>query len=526
MTECAVPPSLSSRPPSSRPPRRAPATGRPRAPDPMGAPAPTARRRATMTYALPSPPGRDALDDDHDGQGAARGRAAHRHRATASAVSPRRTSSSRSRSCVRADAGGDGDARDDAVHRGRHASRASRSAAWATCTIAHALGRLVDPERHDPRSARAHDLRREPRRSTPAENQPFWITVYVPPDAAGGRLHRDPDRHRRRRHAGHPGQAPRLRLRAAREDRLRRQLERELRGARRRREPRRRCRSSRTSSSSTASCPSGVAWPAGLNYNGGINYDCATRHVHRRGERSVRLLASLGPKYIDGTGWNGVGLPLVRGHAVRRQLDAAPADVLRRRPRPGPLRHGGLQRRVVEAARGHRRLPRRARLAGQGLLLRAERAAEPGRLRRRGVPRQSHQDRRAAPAHRRQRGAASPRSPRTRRPAATATTSGGPICPSSSPDYAEDAAGRRRQRVVVLPLRRSAAALQPDHHRSLRASSRASPFWAAWKYRIRASPTTRSPAGAPIPYTDPQPQGTNQNGDGFLLYPPGGRASS
>lgn len=53
--------------------------------------------------------------------------------------------------------------------------------------------------------------------------------------------------------------------------------------------------------------PSAVAWPAGLNYGGGIEYDCASDAFTDAG--GAYEMSSLGPKYIDGTGWNGVGFP-------------------------------------------------------------------------------------------------------------------------------------------------------------------------------------------------------------------------
>jgi hypothetical protein len=53
--------------------------------------------------------------------------------------------------------------------------------------------------------------------------------------------------------------------------------------------------------------PSSVAWPAGLNYNGGIDYDCnADTFLDKSGDYEF---SSLGPKYIDGKGWNGAGFP-------------------------------------------------------------------------------------------------------------------------------------------------------------------------------------------------------------------------
>ncbi len=53
--------------------------------------------------------------------------------------------------------------------------------------------------------------------------------------------------------------------------------------------------------------PSGAAWPAGLNYNGGIDYDCASGKFVE--VNNPYDFSQLGPEYIDGKGWNGVGFP-------------------------------------------------------------------------------------------------------------------------------------------------------------------------------------------------------------------------
>lgn len=53
--------------------------------------------------------------------------------------------------------------------------------------------------------------------------------------------------------------------------------------------------------------PTSVAWPAGLNWNGGITYDCNGNFQENSAD--AYDFSRLGPKYIDGTGWNGVGFP-------------------------------------------------------------------------------------------------------------------------------------------------------------------------------------------------------------------------
>jgi Glycoside hydrolase 123, catalytic domain len=51
--------------------------------------------------------------------------------------------------------------------------------------------------------------------------------------------------------------------------------------------------------------PSSVAWPAGLNYDGGIEYDCASGSF--LSEDNPYDFSQLGPKYVEGDGWNGAG---------------------------------------------------------------------------------------------------------------------------------------------------------------------------------------------------------------------------
>ncbi|MBD3177589.1 MAG: DUF4091 domain-containing protein [Armatimonadia bacterium] len=54
--------------------------------------------------------------------------------------------------------------------------------------------------------------------------------------------------------------------------------------------------------------PKSVAWPAGLNYNGGITYDCVSQSFDDT-DGGAYSFSQLGPKYVDGQGWNGVGFP-------------------------------------------------------------------------------------------------------------------------------------------------------------------------------------------------------------------------
>ncbi len=54
--------------------------------------------------------------------------------------------------------------------------------------------------------------------------------------------------------------------------------------------------------------PVSVAWPAGLNYNGGITYDCASE-TFDDADGGAYSFSALGPKYVNGVGWNGIGFP-------------------------------------------------------------------------------------------------------------------------------------------------------------------------------------------------------------------------
>jgi hypothetical protein len=48
------------------------------------------------------------------------------------------------------------------------------------------------------------------------------------------------------------------------------------------------------------------------------------------------------------------------------------------------------------------------------------------------------------------------------------------------------------------------------------------PFWGAWKYRVKGFAYYSVTGWGSDPVSNPSPMGTNQNGDGFLLYPPMG----
>ena len=236
---------------------------------------------------------------------------------------------------VHADADATATLRDDGVHRAAGAIPRIEIRRVGYVHIAMPSGRLVDHERRRSR------IRSSPPPSAPAEsapggqNQPFWITVYVPPDAAAGDYTATLTVTVDGAAQDVPVEAPRLRLRPARPrsastatgTRASRSWAARaslaavqaaqgllLRAPPRALERRLARRASITTAASPTTAPRGT--------------------VHRR-QPTTTTSRSLGPEVHRRQGLERRRLPLVRDHAVRRQLDAAPADVLRRRPRPG-----------------------------------------------------------------------------------------------------------------------------------------------------------------------------------------------
>jgi hypothetical protein len=136
------------------------------------------------------------------------------------------------------------------------------------------------------------------------ENQPYWITVYVPPDAAAGDYEATLTVH-----AGGDNQALPVRLHvydfalpgrpsfggawnASFAD---------LGGS----ESLERVQALKDFFFERRLVPTSVAWPAGLNYDGGIEYDCGSGSFIE--DDNPYDFSVLGPKYIDGVGWNGSG---------------------------------------------------------------------------------------------------------------------------------------------------------------------------------------------------------------------------
>lgn len=262
--------------------------------------------------------------------------------------------------------------------------------------------------------------------------------------------------------------------------------------------------------------PSSVSWPAGLNYTGGITYDCATATFVT--EDNPYDFSQLGPKYIDGEGWNGVGFP---SFEVMQFVDNST-------PRPQVF---------CEVDRGPTPFGTDAYNAEWSKLL----AAIEAHLAANGWTNKGYyyvQN--------------EPQGPEDYDVAAFLANLSKQAAPSlriavseePKPEIAEHQdIGAGRYDLWWADL----SAFDPDYAKVRQAAgdevwwyflygdlpphfnpitidhpgieSRV-PYWAAYNYRVRGFAYYSVTGWGNDPRSDPRPQGTNQNGDGFLLYPP------
>lgn len=262
--------------------------------------------------------------------------------------------------------------------------------------------------------------------------------------------------------------------------------------------------------------PSSVAWPAGLNYNGGITYDCAAGAFVE--EDNPYDFSQLGPQYIDGAGWNGAGFPSFQ---VMQFVDNST-------PRPqsfcgvdrGPDHYGtsaynaewskllsainaylvqrGWQDKAYYYVQNEPQGPEDYDVAA--FLADLTRAAAP--------------DLRIAISE-------EPKPEIAEHPAASGASYDLWWADLSEFDPAYAAARQALGETVWWYFLYGDL---PPHFNPITIDhpgieSRI-PFWAAWKYRVKGFAYYSVTGWGADPYSDPRPQGTNQNGDGFLLYPP------
>jgi hypothetical protein len=263
--------------------------------------------------------------------------------------------------------------------------------------------------------------------------------------------------------------------------------------------------------------PSSVAWPAGLNYNGGIEYDCTSASFKQNPADSYDF-SQLGPKYIDGTGWNGTGFP---SFEIMQFVDNST-------PRPqtfcgvdrGPDAFGTTE---YNAAWSKLMAAIDAELVAHGW-------EKKGYYYVQNEP-QGQEDYEIA--------AYLANLVKTAAPHLRIAVSEEP-----KPEIAEHESAQGHSydlwwadlsefKPDYAKVRQAAGDTvwwyflygdMPPHFNPITIDhpgieSRIA-HWAAWKYRIKGFAYYSVTGWGGDPYQNPRPEGTNQNGDGFLLYPP------
>lgn len=262
--------------------------------------------------------------------------------------------------------------------------------------------------------------------------------------------------------------------------------------------------------------PSSVAWPAGLNYDGGIEFDCATgKLVDKAGDYEM---SSLGPQYVDGKGWNGVGFPSFQ----------AMDFVNNSTPRPqkfcgvdrGPTHYGPPE---YEAAWAKLLAAVDAYVVAHGWQSKAYYYVQ-------NEPQTPADDDLAATlAELTKRAAPNLRIAISEQPKAGIAEN--PKAKGASydlwwadlshfdPVYAKTRQAKGEQVWWYFLYGDLPPYFNPITIDHPGIESRIA-FWAAWKYRVRGFAYYSLTGWGKDPYGNPRPEGTNQNGDGFLLYPP------
>ncbi len=264
--------------------------------------------------------------------------------------------------------------------------------------------------------------------------------------------------------------------------------------------------------------PSSVAWPAGLNYNGGITYDCASGAFVE--EDNPYDFSQLGPEYIDGAGWNGAGFPSFQIMQFVDNSTPRPAEfcgVPRGSSHFGTAEYNAEWQKLLSAIEAY--------LVAHGWL-------DKGYYYVQNEP-QGPEDyevaaflaaltKEAAPSLR----IAVSEEPKVEIAESPAIGSAGydlwwANLSEFDPSYAKvrQAAGEEVWWYFLygdLPPHFNPITI--DHPGI---ESRI-PFWSAYNHRIKGFAYYSVTGWGDDPRANPRPQGTNQNGDGFLLYPPSG----
>lgn len=264
--------------------------------------------------------------------------------------------------------------------------------------------------------------------------------------------------------------------------------------------------------------PVSVAWPAGLNYDGGINYDCASGTF--LSEDNPYDFSQLGPKYIDGVGWNGVGFPSFQ---VMNFVDNST---------PRPQNFCGVDRGPDHFGTPEYNAEWAKLMAAIDAYLSDRGWSGKGYYYVQNEP-QGPADYDVAAALAAQIKAAAPglRIAVSEEPRPEIAEH--PLAEGHSYDiwmadlsHFEPKYAATRQGAGDTVWWYFLYGDLPPHFNPITIDhpgieSRIG-HWAAWKYRIRGFAYYSLTGWGGDPYADPRPQGTNQNGDGFLLYPPQG----
>lgn len=262
--------------------------------------------------------------------------------------------------------------------------------------------------------------------------------------------------------------------------------------------------------------PSSVAWPAGLNYNGGIEYDCASGTFLE--VNNPYDFSQLGPEYIDGAGWNGVGFPSFQ---IMQFVNNST---------PRPQTFCGVDRGPDHYGTAQYNAEWQKLLAAIDAYVVARGWQNKGYYYVQNEPQgQEDYDIAAFLAKLAKEAAPNLRIVVSEEPkpeiAEHASIGSGYYdmwwadLSHFDPEYAaiRQAAGETVWWYFLygdLPPHFNPITIDHPGIESRIA------HWAAWKYRIRGFAYYSVTGWGSNPYQDPKPQGTNQNGDGFLLYPP------
>ncbi len=262
--------------------------------------------------------------------------------------------------------------------------------------------------------------------------------------------------------------------------------------------------------------PSSVAWPAGLNYGGGIEYDCASGTFLE--EDNAYDFSQLGPKYIDGEGWNGSGFP---SFEIMQFVDNST---------PRPQEFCGVDRGPDHFGTAAYNAEWSNLMSAIESYLEARDWQDKGYYYVQNEP-QNEADYEVA--------AFLADLVKTAAPSLRIAVSEEP-----KPEIVNNAAANGASYDLWWA---NLSAFEPEYAAARQAAGEdvwwyflygdlpphMNPItidhagiesriahWAAWKYRIKGFAYYSVTGWGADPYSDPKPQGTNQNGDGFLLYPP------